>query len=184
MKKRMSLQELAQYTYQGLKKESIEVALSGGACVSIYTDNAYQSGDLDFIRQGSESFQEITKAMLAMGFERNGRHFTHPDSEFYVEFPAPPLTVGEEAPKSVIEYPIETALGRIKVKMLSPTDCVKDRLCGYFYWNDLQSLDQAVMVSKSKKVDLKELERWAKAERMMEKLGVYMNALSKKKKRK
>jgi hypothetical protein len=183
MKRKMSLQELAQFTYQGLKKDSIEVVLSGGACVSIYTDNAYQSGDLDFIRLGSESFAEISQSMLAMGFKRSGRYFNHPDSEFYVEFPAPPLTVGEEVPKSVLEYPIETSLGRIKVKMLSPTDCVKDRLCGYFYWNDLQSLDQAVMVSKSKKVDLKELERWAKAERMSDKLGDYRDALSKKGKR-
>jgi len=91
----MSLQELAQFKYQGLKKEAIEVGLSGGACVSIYTDNAYQSGDLDFIRQGSESFERVSAVMIAMGFKNHGRHFTHPDSEFFVEFPRPPLTVGE-----------------------------------------------------------------------------------------
>jgi hypothetical protein len=50
MKKGMNLEELAQYTYGGLKEDGIDVTLSGGACVSIYTCNAYQSGDLDFIR--------------------------------------------------------------------------------------------------------------------------------------
>jgi hypothetical protein len=183
MKSKMSLQELAQYTYQGLKKEGIEVTLSGGACVSIYTDNAYQSGDLDFIRQGSESFERVSAVMTAMGFKNHGRHFTHPDSEFFVEFPRPPLTVGEEAPKSVVEYPVTSRLGRIKIRMLSPTDCIKDRLCGFYYWNDLQSLDQAVMVAKHKKVDRKEIERWSKAERMSEKHILFEGALSKKKKK-
>ncbi|MEO6094658.1 MAG: hypothetical protein ABIW76_02915 [Fibrobacteria bacterium] len=183
MKIKMGLQELAQYTYQGLKREGIEVTLSGGACVSIYTDNAFQSGDLDFIRQGTDSIERVSTAMTAMGFKNHGRHFTHPDSELFVEFPRPPLTVGEETPKSVLEYPITSRLGRIKVRMLSPTDCIKDRLCGFYYWNDLQSLDQAVMVAKHKRVDGKEIERWSKAERMSEKHAIFKEALAKKRKK-
>jgi len=58
MRKKMRLQELAHHTYQGLKKKGINVTLSGGACVSIYTENAYQSGDLDFIRNMTDSFEE------------------------------------------------------------------------------------------------------------------------------
>ena len=133
MNKKLGLQELAQYTYQGLKRQKILVTLSGGACVSIYTQNAYQSSDLDFIPQLNFDLKKITLAMEELGFSRQGRHFIHPRSDFFVEFPAPPLTVGEEVPKVVREYAITTSLGRLGVRMLSPTDCVKDRLCGFFY---------------------------------------------------
>ena len=86
MKKKMSLQELAQYTYQGLRVQSIEVVLSGGACVSIYTENAYQSGNLDFIRQLADSFEKVSIAMATLGFERNGRHFIHPEANSTLNF--------------------------------------------------------------------------------------------------
>ena len=31
------------------------------------------------------------------------------------------------------------------LKLLSPTDCVKDRLAAYYHWNDRQSLEQAIL---------------------------------------
>lgn len=176
----MDLQGLAQYTYQGLKARGIEVTLSGGACVSIYSENAYQSGDLDFIRQITVSFESVSTAMIELGFRREGRHFVHPESAFFVEFPAPPLTVGKESPREVKEYILESARGRIAVRMLSPTDCVKDRLCQFFHWKDRQALDQALLVAMSQKVDLAEIERWARNEGMKEKCAEFMDALSRK----
>jgi hypothetical protein len=181
MKTRMGLEELAQYTYDGLKQAGIDVTLSGGACVSIYTRNAYQSGDLDFIRQLHDGFEKVAGMMEHLGFEREGRHFKHPDSGFIVEFPPPPVSVGNEAPRSIVENVLETKLGKMPVKMLSPTDCVKDRLCGYFYWNDLQCLEQAMMVAvaRGKDVDIKELKRWARQEGMMERFSAFEKRLRK-----
>ena len=68
--------------------------------------------------------------------------------------------MGEEPVKEVSEF--ELATGTLKV--LSPTDCVKDRLCAFYFWNDLQGLEQAVLVAKSWQVDLKEIKRWSKVE--------------------
>ena len=48
--------------------------------------------------------------------------------------------------------------------MLSPTDCVKDRLCAFYFWNDLQGLEQAILVAKSQQVDLKQIKRLSKVE--------------------
>jgi hypothetical protein len=177
----MGLEELAQYTYAGLKQAGIEVTLSGGACVSIYTRNAYQSYDLDFIRQLHDGIEKVAQAMHNLGFTRHGRHFEHPGSEFFVEFPPPPLSVGNEPPGALVENILKTTLGKLPVKMLSPTDCVKDRLCGYFYWNDLQSLEQACMVARDNPVDTKELKRWALQERMPERYAVFEEKLPKKK---
>lgn len=177
----MGLEELAQYTYGGLKQAGIDVTLSGGACVSIYTHNAYQSGDLDFIRQLHDGFEKVAAVMSRLGFARQGRHFTHPDSAFIVEFPPPPVSVGNEPPASIVENMLETGLGKMPVKMLSPTDCVKDRLCGYFHWNDLQCLEQATMVAaaRPKDVDAKELKRWARQEGMLERFSAFEEGLRK-----
>jgi hypothetical protein len=49
----MSAGELAAFIYSYLKEHGIEVVLSGGACVTIYSQNKYFSPDLDFIESGS-----------------------------------------------------------------------------------------------------------------------------------
>lgn len=180
MKRKMGLAELAQYTCEGLRGKEIEVTLSGGACVSIYTENAYQSYDLDFIRQIHVAFPKVAEAMIELGFRKEGRHFIHPESDFYVEFPPPPLSVGKERPKEVIDHVLKTSRGTIPVRMLSPTDCVKDRLCQFFYWNDRQSLDQAILVAMARKIDQEELGRWATGEGMKEKHSEFLAALKKK----
>lgn len=45
--------------------------------------------------------------------------------------------------------------------LLLPTYSVKDRLAAYYYWNDAQALDQAVMVAQAQKINLKAVKRWS-----------------------
>lgn len=52
------------------------------------------------------------------------------------------------------------------LKIISPTDCVKDRLAGYYHWNDQQCLDQAILVAQDNNVDINEIHRWSKGEGM------------------
>ena len=59
------------------------------------------------------------------------------------------------------------------LKLLSPTDCIKDRLAAYYHWNDIQSLDQAILVAKGNKIDLKEIERWSINEGMIDKFKIF-----------
>lgn len=47
--KNMNLAELAAYICTHLMKNGIKCVLTGGACVTIYTKNKYESYDLDFI---------------------------------------------------------------------------------------------------------------------------------------
>jgi hypothetical protein len=55
------------------------------------------------------------------------------------------------------------------LSLLSPTDAAKDRLAGYFHGNDLQCLEQAVMICKRNKVNMKNIRSWAKNEGSPEK---------------
>lgn len=61
----MNIGELAAYVCDHLMKNGMKVTLSGGACVSIYSENRYQSFDLDFI----EYFIEFPPGPLALGDE-------------------------------------------------------------------------------------------------------------------
>ncbi|MBI3163020.1 MAG: hypothetical protein HYZ23_10935 [Chloroflexi bacterium] len=155
--KRMSQVEFAAYVQSHLLKNGIKVVLSGGASVSFYSNNAYVSHDLDLINVDFVKRQRIKNSLGGLGFTEHGRHFIHSDTKFIVEFPDGPLSVGEEPVKEIVEFEFSTGTLRV----ISATDCVKDRLCAYYFWNDNQGLAQAVLVAKSYRVDLKEIERWS-----------------------
>ena len=163
--KDISLRELALFICDHLANQGIETVLSGGACVSIYTRNEFLSYDLDFVLLDSSNSTQIRQVLEIIGFLPEGRHFRHSDTPFIIEFLSPPLSVGEEPVK---EIRIIEESNR-KLKLLSSTDCIKDRLAAYYYWNDMPSLEQAIMVSLAQSVDLKEIKRWSLNEGMGDK---------------
>ena len=158
----MSRAELAAFVQEHLRGKGIDMVLSGGACVSIYTLNKYESMDLDLIHISllKPRRKLIRDAMEEIGFLEVGRYFNHPDTKLFVEFPQGPPAVGEEPVKNIRELKESTGV----LKIISPTDCVKDRLAGYYHWNDEQCLAQAVLVARNNKVDIEEIERWSKSE--------------------
>jgi hypothetical protein len=158
--KSMSQIELAAFIQDSLLEEGIHVVLSGGSAVSFYSSNQYVSKDLDLINTRFAKRSKIKAVMEKLGFEEQGRYFVHVGTKFFVEFPDGPLSVGEEPVKEVSEF--ELATGTLRV--VSATDCVKDRLCAFYFWNDQQGLAQAVLVAKDQEVDLKEIKRWSKGE--------------------
>lgn len=50
------------------------------------------------------------------------------------------------------------------LRLLTPTDCVKDRLAAFFHWKDRQSLEQAILVAQAQEIDLEEVRRWSQSE--------------------
>ena len=132
----------------------------GGAVVSIYSEGIYKSGDLDLVL-GSMFTRELEQAMNQIGFKKHGRHYIHPDCKhLFVEFPGGPLGIGSDYS---IE-PLEVENIQVKIKILSPTDCVKDRLASFIFFSDRDGLDQAILVSKNQKVDMKSIKLWCETE--------------------
>lgn len=158
--KNMSQLELAAYIQDSLQKEGITVVLSGGSAVAFYSSNKYVSKDLDLINANFAKRSKIRSVMEKIGFQEQGRYFTNPQTQFFIEFPEGPLSVGAEPVREVREFELRTGTLRI----VSATDCVKDRLCAFYFWNDQQGLVQAVLVAESQSVDLKEIKRWSKVE--------------------
>ena len=157
---RMSLGELAAFVCTQLKKHGIKAVLSGGGCVAIHTENRYRSFDLDFVENAPTERRRIKEVLLEIGFVEKDRYFKHPDTDFIIEFPAGPLAVGCEPVRDIEE--MEFSTGRLS--LLSPTDCVKDRLAAYYHWDDPQCLEQALLVAEAERVDFKEIQRWSGVE--------------------
>jgi len=156
-----------------LKRRGIDVVLSGGNCVSIYTENKYASLDLDFIEFNYIDRKKLKKSLLEIGFHENNKYFVNPETDIFLEFPPSPLNTGEEPVKEVITINFPTG----ELRIISPTDCVKDRLTAYYHWGDQQSLEQAVLVAKDNRISLEEIERWSKVEDKLSVFHVIRNRL-------
>ena len=170
--KKIEIRDLASLVCTELNKSGIDAVLVGGACVSIYTDNSYMSYDLDFVSHAS--LKEIANILAALGFHReSSRHFIRKDCPFYIEFVAPPVSVGSEPVKK--EKTIKTPFGSLK--LLTPTDSIKDRLAAYYHWNDPQALEQAIMVAKVQKVNLQEIRKWSEKEGHKEKYKTFLTMM-------
>jgi len=160
----MTQAELGAYVQSHLGAKGIDVVLSGGAVVAIYTSGKYISPDIDLVNRYSAKRSVIKSAMEELGFQEAGRHFEHPDSEFFVEFPPGPLSLGEENIIRIVELEMETGILRV----ISPTDCVKDRLAWYYHDGDRQCLSQAILVSNEHQIDIGEIRKWSEGEGKLE----------------
>jgi hypothetical protein len=171
--KTISIPDLAALVHTKFNEHNMKTVLVGGACVAIYSNNRYVSYDLDFVTY--ETRGKIKEALSELGFELKGKYFSRPDCPYFIEFVTPPVAVGEELVHRF--KTLHTPFGQ--VELLTPTDCIKDRLASFFHWDDRQALEQAIMVFQDQKVDLQEIKRWAKAENHLDKFKEFTKALKK-----
>lgn len=97
IRKTISQTSLAALVCDSCRKNDIDVVLSGGACVSIYTENKYESFDLDFVLLSHISRKKIDFVLETLGFRKDGRHYRHPGIPYIVEFLSPPLSVDRKS---------------------------------------------------------------------------------------
>ena len=172
--KDMTQAELGAYVQSHLRERGIDVVLSGGAVVAIYTSGKYVSADLDFVNRYAIKRSAITTAMEELSFAEVGRHFEHPETEFFVEFPPGPLAIGESYTIELSELELDTG----KLVLLTPTECVKDRLAWYYHTGDNQTLYHALLVVGDQSVDLEEIKKWSEGERKMEEFDKFIEKLN------
>jgi hypothetical protein len=172
--RKMTQAEMAAYVQSHLQKRGVTVILSGGAAVAIYTENKYVSADIDLVDVNFADRKKIIAAMEEIGFREKHRYFTHPDTKHIVEFPPGPLSVGEEPVRVIKEIKFTTGILRV----ISPTDCVKDRLAAYYFWNDQQSLAQAILVAKHSRISISEIKRWSQTTGNIKEFKVFLEKRS------
>lgn len=159
---RTSLVELAAIVSNALEHHGIIATLSGGATISIYTDNRYVSEDLDFVTIALVG--ELKTALEPLGFKHTGRPrlsvFEHPNSRWYLEFPPAPLSFGGTYVDSSQCALIDTRVGKLRI--ITPTHSIMDRLIAAAAWNEPQSLEQALLVAEHQhdSIDWEQLDRF------------------------
>ena len=173
--KEMSMEELGAFVCSALEKEGIETVLSGGCCVEIYSHGRYTSDDIDLIDRFNGGHRKIKAVMENLGFKEHKlkRYFVHNETPLFIEFPRGPLGVGDAPIQTISKRKSETGI----LKLLTPTDCIKDRLAGYYHWDDEQNLEQAIWVAQSNEFDMKAVEKWSENEGKMDKFSIFKERL-------
>ncbi len=173
--KDMSMAELAAYVCSELEINGIDTVLSGGCCVEIYSNSRYTSDDIDLIDRFNGGHRKIKEVMESIGFKEYSikRYFVHKDTKYLIEFPRGPLGVGDEVVNNIEKIKTDTGI----LKLLYPTDCIKDRLAGFYYWDDMQNLEQAVMVALENDFDIENIKSWSRKEGELEKFKIFEKKL-------
>lgn len=171
--KEMKPIEIASFICSELLKVDIPTTLSGGFCVEVYSFGEYTSMDIDLVDQSLFKHNQIKKKMAALGFKQEGKNFRHPDMSYTVEFPSSPLAIGEEIIQEEDIAEIETEYGVLRI--LSPTDCVKDRLAAFYFWKDERALEQSLLVAQRQKedIDIENIRKWSLKEGEIEKFKIF-----------
>jgi len=155
-----SIQEIAVLVSESLVDAEIPAVLGGGGAVTLYSDNEYMSNDLDFITVARNKV--IAPVVAKLGFRSQGKDFVHPDSKYFIEFPPGPLSFGDRYVDSSKTTMLDTRYGKIRI--ITPTQCVMDRLSWFIHHNDKQACEQAVMVAARQEIDWNDVRSWAQAE--------------------
>ena len=168
-----TLSEVAIAVGAQLRRHGITAVLTGGACVSVYTDGSYVSKDADFVLQGRVQQTALDGALAALGFARKGDRYVHPEVEFYLEFPPGPLAIGSD----LAIRPAEVSIADEVALALSATDSCRDRLAAFYHWRDRQSLRLAVAVARHQAVDLDIIQRWSRSEGSLDEYEEFLREL-------
>jgi hypothetical protein len=157
--------DVAAAVSEALSRADIAAVLTGGACATIYSHGAYQSHDLDYIIRGDVTRQALDRAMANAGFARQQDRYVHPVCPLYVKFPRGPLAIGGDYQIA----PVTLALRQGSTLALSATDACRDRLAAFYHWDDRQSLDAALAIGRTRRVDMTSIREWSLREGFVEK---------------
>ena len=173
----LTLEETAAFVCTKLKEKNIDVVLSGGSCMEIYTKSNFSSLDIDFIPNPTVTSKQIENTMLELGFKKTeSRYYKYHNNPNYIEFPTGPVSLGNDLTKKFAE--LKTHVGTLT--LLTPTDCIKDRLCALVYHGGEECFNQAIAVAHLNIIDKKNLIDWARKENneMLEKVTILLEDLN------
>jgi hypothetical protein len=145
-----------------LAADGIPTVLVGGAVAAIYSHGGYRSGDLDLVIEGRAiPPAQLTTSLAKIGFTKQGRHFRHPlCPQLFIEFVPGPVAIGNDFRIALEERQVSGQT----IRLLAPTECVKDRLASFTYFRSRECLEQALLVASACPVDQDRLQTWATRE--------------------
>lgn len=158
-----SLADVAFAVCTVLKENEITGVLTGGSAATFYAPNVYQSRDLDFVITiaTARGRKQAGAALIGLRYRLAGQTYIHASNPFTVEFPPGPLAIGDDLVEKWNTVKRRTEI----LHVLTPTDCVRDRLLWFYLQpTDRSSLRAAVGVAQRKDIDLRGIAKWSRRE--------------------
>jgi hypothetical protein len=157
-----------------LSLQGLQAVLTGGSAATVYAPVAYQSADLDFIAGYSYLQDAYQRTLSDLGFVRSGRMFKHPEVSYTIDFPDDEILIAGDHVKEFATLRENDLL----LNILTATDCVRDRLCWFYWYKDLSALAAAVGVAANNPIDLGKVQEWSQREGTLEKFEAFKRRLS------
>lgn len=149
--------------------------LTGGSAATVYAPQAYQSNDLDFVASFGHFKEEFDSILGFIGYSRETqRVYRNSVTPLSLEFPDDETMIGSDRVTEFATLQKE----EMYLHILTPTDCIRDRLSSYFWFNSVSALKAAVDVAKAQVVDLSAIQDWADREGEKQKFGDFLRLLS------
>lgn len=169
-----SLREVAFCVCDGLRRAGITAVLTGGSAATVYAEGAYQSRDLDFVL--TLAVAGGGQVLAGLGYRQVGGIYEHVLNPLTLDFPPGPLMVGGD----LVSAWDTLRDGERCLHILTPTDCCRDRLAGFLFWNDRGSLAQALAVERAQRprIDLAAIRIWCEREGQAEKFAEFAAAFA------
>jgi len=170
-----TLREVAFVVCTALDRAGVTAILTGGGAATVYAPGVCQSLDLDYVVMLQKTGAAGSEALATLGYRVEGNMYRHDENPLTVEFPPGPLMVGGDLIRKWAKLQESGYL----LHILTPTDCCRDRLAGFVFWQDRGSLIQAAAVAGARhdEVDLEAVRRWCVREGHAESFDEFMRVL-------
>lgn len=170
-----TLRDVAFVVCTALGRAKVTAVLTGGSAATVHALGAYQSRDLDFIIEFRSPESDAAGVLASLGYRMVTDHYEHSSNPLYLEFPKGPLAIGGD----LINRWDTMKEGKLSLHIITPTDCCRDRLSGFFHWSDRSALQQAVLVAAAQRssVDLTAIREWSVREGFRERFEEFLQAV-------
>lgn len=143
-----------------LDAAGVTAVLTGGSAAEYYAPTEYRSYDADFMLQFERSDADGSKALEKLEYYHADGAYHHRENPYTIEFPKGPFGIGDD----LIQSWDTVRRGEEMLHVIDRTDSVRDRLAGFYFWNDRQSLAVALAVARSGAIDTERIADWSKRE--------------------
>lgn len=168
-----TLEEIAFTLCTALYEEGVTAVLTGGSAATLYAPNQYQSRDLDFVIQFQSDRANGSEALRNLGFTPESNIYRSEQTPFTVDFIDGPIQIGDEIISTWAELKKENSI----LFLLTPTDSVRDRLAGFYFWKDYANLEVALSIALNQNIDLDLVKTWSQKENSLEAFEFFLQRL-------
>lgn len=151
-----SLDEMAFTICTAMDRNGITAVLTGEGLAAVYAPDANESQTLHFVYPLTNASPSV-ETMRVLGFQRVADGvYRHSDHELTVKSVEGPIAIGEEVIQTWSTWHRQDLI----LHLLTPTDCVRDRLAAAIREDDIDPVQQAAEVAMRHPVDMDLIQNW------------------------